>query len=98
MDILPVRQGWHYKLILRDQKAQKAPVEMSWAKPCIISIPPEPDSKKIVFSDAHFNLFYLDVASKRSAKVDTYTNGSIPSGGSNVFAPSWSRIPNILPT
>lgn len=81
----------NYKLILRDQKALKEPVEIELGKTVYYFSPTwSPDSKKIVFSDAHFNLFYLDVASKKITKVDTYTYGSIPSGGSNVFAPVWS--------
>ncbi|RPD43214.1 S41 family peptidase [Chitinophaga barathri] len=81
----------NYKLILRDQKAEKAPVEITLGSTVYYFGPTwSPDSKKIVFSDAHFNLYYLDVASKKVTKVDTYSNGSIPSGSSNVFGPSWS--------
>ena len=49
-----------------------------------------PDSKKIAFSDAHFNLYYVDVQTKKVVHVDTNNNGSIPSGNSNVFVSVWS--------
>lgn len=81
----------NYKLVLRDQKALKDPVEIELGKTVYYFAPTwSPDSKKLVFSDAHFNLYYLDVASKKVTKIATYSNGSIPSGSSNVFAPGWS--------
>lgn len=81
----------NYKLILRDQKAMDKPVEIELGKTVYyFGLTWSPDSKKIVFSDAHFNLFVLDVASRKVTKVATYANGSIPSGSANVFQPSWS--------
>ncbi|WP_423735666.1 S41 family peptidase [Chitinophaga caseinilytica] len=81
----------NYKLILRDQKAMDTPIEIELGKTVYyFGLSWSPDSKKILYSDAHFNLFVLDVASKKITKVATYANGSIPSGGSNPFQPSWS--------
>lgn len=81
----------NYKLVLRDQKAMQAPVEIALGKTVYYFGPAwSPDSKKIVYSDAHFNLYYVDVQTKKIVHIDTNGNGSIPSGSSNVFAPSWS--------
>ncbi|WP_232826970.1 S41 family peptidase [Chitinophaga deserti] len=81
----------NYKLILRDQKAMDKPIEIELGKTVYyFGTTWSPDSRKIVYSDAHFNLFVLDVASKNITKVASYSNGSIPSGSSNVFQPAWS--------
>ncbi len=81
----------NYKLILRDQKAEKEPVEIDLGKTVYYFGPTwSPDSKKVAFSDAHFNLYYVDVQTKKVVHVDTNNNGSIPSGNSNVFVPVWS--------
>ncbi|QEH42810.1 S41 family peptidase [Chitinophaga sp. XS-30] len=81
----------NYKLILRDQKAMKEPVEIELGKTVYYFSPAwSPDSKKLFYSDAHFNLYYVDVNTKKTVLVDRNSNASIPSGNSNVFAPSWS--------
>jgi tricorn protease len=81
----------NYKLILRDQKAMQAPVEIELGKTVYyFGLSWSPDSKKIVYADAHFNLYYVDVQTKKITHIDTNRNGSIPSGSTNVFAPSWS--------
>lgn len=81
----------NYKLVLRDQKAMKAPVEIELGKTVYYFSPSwSPDSKKLVYSDAHFNLYYVDVNTKKIVLVDNNKNASIPSGSSNIFAPSWS--------
>lgn len=81
----------NYNLILRDQKAMKEPVEIELGKTVYYFSPVwSPDSKKLFYSDAHFNLYYVDVNTKKTVLVDRNSNASIPSGNSNVFAPSWS--------
>ncbi|WP_343703651.1 PDZ domain-containing protein [Chitinophaga sp.] len=81
----------NYKLVLRDQKAMEAPVEIELGKTVYyFGLGWSPDSKKIVYADAHFNLYYVDVQTKKITHIDTNNNGSIPSGSSNVFAPAWS--------
>src|SRR5690606_7572362 len=81
----------NYKLILRDQKAMKEPVEIELGKTVYYFLPTwSPDSKKLVYSDAHFNLYYVDVNTKKTVLIDNNKNASIPSGSSNVFSPSWS--------
>lgn len=81
----------NYKLILRDQKAMDKPIEIDLGKTVYyFGLTWSPDSKKLFYSDAHFHLFYIDVQSKKIEQIDTNSNGSIPSGGGNVFAPSWS--------
>ncbi|GEP98170.1 S41 family peptidase [Chitinophaga cymbidii] len=81
----------NYKLILRDQKAMKEPVEIELGKTVYYFSPTwSPDSKKLVYSDAHFNLYYVDVNTKKTVLIDNNKNASIPSGSSNVFSPSWS--------
>ncbi len=80
----------NYKLLLRDQKGAKEPVEIELGKTVYyFGLGWSPDSKKIVFSDVHFNLYYVDVQTKKVTLIDTNRNGSIPPNG-NVFAPSWS--------
>ncbi|WP_119079685.1 S41 family peptidase [Chitinophaga alhagiae] len=81
----------NYKLILRDQKAMEKPVEIELGKTVYyFGLGWSPDSRKIVYADAHFNLYYVDVQTKKITHIDTNNNGSIPSGSSNVFAPVWS--------
>lgn len=81
----------HYKLILRDQKAMKDPVEITLGKTAYYFTPTwSPDSKKLFFSDAHFHLYYVDVDTKKVVLVDTNENGTIPPGGGNTFSASWS--------
>lgn len=81
----------NYKLILRDQKAMDKPIEIELGSTVFyFGLAWSPDSRKIVYSDAHFNLFVLDVASKKITKVAHYANGSIPSGSGSYFQQSWS--------
>ena len=45
-----------------------------------------PDSKKIAYTDQHLNLWYADVATGKSVKVDTNPFGT----PDDVLSPSWS--------
>ncbi|MGX5816821.1 S41 family peptidase [Chitinophaga lutea] len=80
----------NYKLILRDQKAAQAPVEIELGKtPYYFGLVWSPDSRKVAYADAHYNLFYVDVQTKKVTLVANNPNGSI-APARNPFVPSWS--------
>lgn len=82
-----------FELVLRDQKGVEEPQYFSlgtteshyyfdpvWS----------PDSKKIVYNDAHLNLWVLDLETKRIAKVDDDYLGSHTGRAYDYFQSSWS--------
>ena len=80
-----------YELVLRDQKAQKEPTYISLGDQYFYFAPQwSPDSKKVFFNDAHLNLYYLDVASKKVHLIDQDLLGSHTGRAYNNFQSSWS--------
>ncbi|MHC8948738.1 S41 family peptidase [Sphingobacterium hungaricum] len=80
-----------YQLVLRDQKASDAPVYISLGDKNFYFQPEwSPDSKKLFYSDAHLNLFYVDIDTKQVVQVDNDYDGSSLGRTSNPFQPSWS--------
>lgn len=80
-----------YELVLRDQKAMDEPTYIKLGKDAFYFQPVwSPDSKKLFFSDAHLNLYYVDINSKQVTKVADDYLGSHTSRTYNPFQPSWS--------
>lgn len=80
-----------YQLVLRDQKAKEDPVFISLGDGHFYFAPKwSPDSKKLFFNDAHLNLFYIDIKTKKITKVDDDKLASITGRTNNHFQPSWS--------
>ncbi len=67
-------QGGEYHLVIGDQKGLEKPRTIALKNPSFYYTPRwSPDSKKILFTDKHLNLWYLDVAGGKAIKVDTDT-------------------------
>lgn len=65
-------KGGEYSLHIVDQKGVEGKKKIALEKPSFYYNPTwSPDSKKIVFTDKHMNVWYLDVESKKHVKVDT---------------------------
>lgn len=82
-----------FELVLRDQKGVEEPqyfslgtTESHYYFDPIWS----PDSKKILYNDAHLNLWVLDLETKRVEKVDDDYLGSHTGRAYNYFQSSWS--------
>jgi tricorn protease len=80
-------ESGNYQLHLRDAKGVGAArrIELGGAPDFYYHPFWSPDSKKIAYSDAHRNLWVLDVESGKSVKVDHHTYYDDP-----VFDPDWS--------
>ncbi|MBN1221935.1 MAG: PDZ domain-containing protein, partial [Candidatus Aminicenantes bacterium] len=66
-----------YALYIADQMGEKPPKKVDLADPTFFYNPVwSPDSRKIVFSDKHLNLWYYDLESKKTVKVDDYVGVS----------------------
>lgn len=80
-----------YELVLRDQKGVDEPMYISLGKDNYYFQPTwSPDSKKLFYNDAHLNLYFVDVASKKITKVADDYLGSHTGRGYNYFQSSWS--------
>jgi len=80
-----------YQLVLRDQKAVEEPTYIDLGKDIFYFEPVwSPDSKKLVYCDAHLNLFYVDIDSKKVVAVDSDNLASQTGRTRNNFSPSWS--------
>jgi tricorn protease len=63
-----------YQLMVIDQMGNEAPRTIALENPSYYYAPTwSPDSKKIVFTDKHLNLWYVDVESGKAVKVDKDT-------------------------
>lgn len=87
-----------YELVLIDQKGEKKPNYISLGKTSHFFFEPtwSPDSKKLFYNDSHFNLFYVDVSTKKVVKVDTDDLSTNTGRVSNQFQPSWSKDSNWI--
>lgn len=80
-----------YELVLRDQKAEDEPTYIALGKTAFYFQPTwSPDSKKLFYSDAHLNLYYVDIDSRTVVKVADDYLASHTGRGYNHFQPSWS--------
>lgn len=86
-----------YELVLRDQKGVKDPTYISLGAGLFFFDPIwSPDSKKLFFNDAHLNLYYVDIASKKVILVDSDKLSSTTGRTGNHFQPSWSFDSNWI--
>ncbi|WP_437919424.1 S41 family peptidase [Sphingobacterium sp. LRF_L2] len=86
-----------YELVLRDQMAKEDPVYISLGKTGFYFEPTwSPDSKKLFYNDAHLNLYYVDIETKKIVLVDNDRSSSITGRTSNHFQPSWSYDSNWI--
>lgn len=84
-------QSGVYQLVLRDQKAEKPARILSLGEGSFYFQPEwSPDSKKLFYSDAHLNLYYIDIASGNIVRVDSDKLGSHTGRTYNHFQPYWS--------
>lgn len=86
-----------YQLVLRDQKAQEKETYIDLGKGLFYFEPTwSPDSKKLFFNDAHLNLYYVDINTKKVVLVDSDKLASITGRTRNHFQPSWSFDSNWI--
>jgi tricorn protease len=66
-------ESGEYQLHIRDQKGEHAPLKFKLGNAPSFYYRPtwSPDSKKIVYTDKRMNIWYLDVATGKSTKIDT---------------------------
>ncbi|NGM65561.1 S41 family peptidase [Sphingobacterium sp. SGR-19] len=86
-----------YELVLRDQMAKDEPVYISLGQTAFYYQPVwSPDSKKLFYNDAHLNLYYVDIETKKVTLVDNDRLSSTTGRVSNHFQPSWSYDSNWI--
>ncbi|MBD1424125.1 S41 family peptidase [Sphingobacterium arenae] len=86
-----------YELVLRDQMAKDEPVYISLGQTPFYYQPTwSPDSKKLFYNDAHLNLYYVDIETKKVTLVDNDRLSSTTGRVSNHFQPSWSYDSNWI--
>src|SRR5690606_2786170 len=86
-----------YELVLRDQMVKDEPVYISLGRTTFYYQPVwSPDSKKLFYNDAHLNLYYVDIESKKVTLVDDDKLSSTTGRTSNHFQPSWSYDSNWI--
>ncbi len=86
-----------YELVLRDQMAKDEPIYISLGRTTFYYQPVwSPDSKKLFYNDAHLNLYYVDIETKKVTLVDDDHLSSTTGRVSNHFQPSWSYDSNWI--
>lgn len=86
-----------YELVLRDQMAKDEPIYISLGQATFYFQPTwSPDSKKLFYNDAHLNLYYVDIKTKKVTLVDNDHLSSTTGRTSNHFQPSWSYDANWI--
>jgi tricorn protease len=64
--------GGEYKLVIEDQDGIGTPRSIALPEPSFYYTPTwSPDSKRIVFTDAHLRLWMVDAAAGKATKIDT---------------------------
>jgi tricorn protease len=67
-------ESGEYQLLLKDQKGQQPAIAIKLNAEDFYYNPVwSPDSKKIVFSNKHLQLFYIDINEKKAVKIDEDT-------------------------
>lgn len=80
-----------YQLVLRDQQAKDKPLNFDLGTTGFYFQPTwSPDSKRLFYNDAHLNLYYIDVDTRKVVFVDHDKLSGITGRVSNHFQPSWS--------
>ncbi|PYF75883.1 S41 family peptidase [Pedobacter nutrimenti] len=80
-----------YELVLQNQQNKGTTEYISLGEEDFYFQPTwSPDSKKLFYSDAHLNLYYVDIQSKKVVKVKADSLGSQTGRTYNPFQPSWS--------
>mgnify|MGYP000880620644 CR=1 FL=1 len=80
-----------YQLALVDQFGKDKPLYFNLGETNFYFQPTwSPDSKKLFYSDAHLNLYYIDIASKKVVKVADDKLSGQTGRVSNHFQSSWS--------
>lgn len=86
-----------YELVLRDQMAKDEPVYIPLGQTAFYYQPTwSPDSKKLFYNDAHLNLYYVDIETKKTTLVDNDQLSSTTGRTYNHFQPSWSYDSNWI--
>lgn len=86
-----------YELVLRDQMAKDEPIYIPLGQTTFYYQPTwSPDSKKLFYNDAHLNLYYVDIETKKVTLVDNDRLSSTTGRTSNHFQPSWSYDSNWI--
>lgn len=86
-----------YELVLRDQMAKDEPIYIPLGQTAFYYQPTwSPDSKKLFYNDAHLNLYYVDIETKKVVLVDNDRLSSTTGRTSNHFQPSWSYDSNWI--
>ncbi len=86
-----------YELVLRDQMAKDEPTYISLGQTSFYFQPTwSPDSKKLFYNDAHLNLYYVDIETKKITLVDNDKLASVTGRTSNHFQPAWSYDSNWI--
>lgn len=64
--------GGEYQLVIAGQKGLDSPRKIAFDKPSFYYNPAwSPDSKKILFTDKHLNVWFVNVGNGKATKVDT---------------------------
>lgn len=80
-----------YELVLKDQTGRKETVQIPLGSSTFYFQPTwSPDSKKLFYNDAHLNLYYVDIETKKVVKVDDDRLGAHTGRTYNHFQPTWS--------
>ncbi|TDS14821.1 S41 family peptidase [Sphingobacterium paludis] len=86
-----------YELVLRDQMAKDEPIYIPLGQTSFYYEPTwSPDSKKLFYNDAHLNLYYVDIETKKVTLVDNDKLSSTTGRTSNHFQPAWSYDSNWI--
>src|SRR5690606_3072771 len=86
-----------YELVLRDQMAKDEPVYIPLGQTAFYYQPTwSPDSKKLFYNDAHLNLYYVDIETKKTTLVDNDQLSSTTGRTYNHFQPSWAYDSNWI--
>lgn len=80
-----------YQLVLLNQATKAGPEYIDLGSSHFYFQPTwSPDSKKLVYSDSHLNLFYIDIETKKAILVKQDQLGSHTNRTYNQLQPSWS--------
>lgn len=80
-----------YDLVLKDQTGLKEEVIIPLGTTTFYFQPTwSPDSKKLFYNDAHLNLYYVDIETKKVVKVDDDRLSAQTGRTYNHFQPTWS--------
>lgn len=80
-----------YQLVLQNQITKGEPEYINLGATHFYFNPVwSPDSKKLFYSDAHLNLFYIDINTRKPIRIKNDQLNSIPVRVDNQFNPSWS--------